>query len=397
MTGQKPTPKSPPSYYPPCILRRSEERRLHQRLRRVWDRTSETWDHESRSAWFHLIEKATLAPSTIVKVTSHVIAKLVTADPENITWAHFVILKAIFKTDLFASKKIVSILRNKFPSANYNSNNFSESFRQPRPESVLKREPTPSTALMDLGRSASKESHAEAARVSEKNMESAESHQPDASTVPAVTTPRRPLPASRPKIKAEPAEETQKSAPAPTKKRKRTTKAEDAVPLKAPELEPADSDPLGDQELPAVAQDSHESPNVPAVAKDCRPDGNKPTPVKIEQPDVTVGEGQLAATLQKCATRAPKPRLTAKAQNTDLRETVAAKFAEIDATTSRLEQKLAKQAGEIKRLKDESRSMRSAQRRVRHWVTIAQRDGVPVPPRVWSDLKKKYKASKASK
>lgn len=383
----------PPAHYPSCLHELPKEKQLYRRLQKIYNQYSDTWDDESRSAWFSLIEKATLARTTTTKVSSHGIAKQVGARPESVTWAHFVILKAIFKQRLFKSKKTLKIIQAKYPSANYSSNAFSESFRQPLPGSELKRKTKPSPAPASMGRSPSKEPAVEATKAIEENMKAVEPPQPSASIVPAASAPRRPLPVSRPRIKTEPSDKAPKPAAAPARKRKRAPKPDGATVLKAPKLEPADSQRAPEQAPPAVAQDSRESPAVPAVADDC-PADSKPALVKAEEPAGTVGQ-QPPARGQKGTTRGRQPGPAAKTQVEDLLQAVADKFEAMEGNMRRQEQKLAAQADQVRKLGRETRRMNAALLRLRRWVTVAQSQGVPVPPRVWDGLRRSYEAHRA--
>lgn len=110
-----------------------------------------TWDDEACEAWPHLVEHASLAPSTIGKITNHWITRNMTST--QVTWAHYVALRIIYKGLLFKSKKIMRLIRSKYPRANFSSYAYSDDYIRPfkveegkiRPENIP-REKNPSTA-----------------------------------------------------------------------------------------------------------------------------------------------------------------------------------------------------------------------------------------------------------
>ncbi|KAL7961074.1 hypothetical protein V8C34DRAFT_320328 [Trichoderma compactum] len=139
--------------YPPCMFTSSEEKTLYKRLREAYMANYKTWDDEACEAWPHLVEHASLAPSTIGKITNHWITRNMTSN--EVTWAHYVALRIIYKGLLFKSKKITRLIRSKYPRANFSSYAYSEDYTRPfkaeeakiRPE-VTSREKNPSTATV---------------------------------------------------------------------------------------------------------------------------------------------------------------------------------------------------------------------------------------------------------
>lgn len=133
----------PPRYYPPCPHARPEERRLYQRLKRIFEKDGHTFDEESKSAWFVIIRKATMAPSTIDKITNHKISRMLDSAP--VTWAHVVVLRVMFDDGIFRSKKIWNMMSNKYPGANFRKNVFHEDYRKPGQSEILSHEVQGST------------------------------------------------------------------------------------------------------------------------------------------------------------------------------------------------------------------------------------------------------------
>ncbi|KAL7929443.1 hypothetical protein V8C35DRAFT_331673 [Trichoderma chlorosporum] len=115
--------------YPPCLFASAEEKRLYQRLKDAYLANYSTWDTEARQTWPYIIEHASLAPSTINKITNHAITRHMTNT--RVTWGHVVALRVIYKARLFKSKKLMRLIRGKYPRANFNSYAYSEEYTRP--------------------------------------------------------------------------------------------------------------------------------------------------------------------------------------------------------------------------------------------------------------------------
>ncbi|KAK4064671.1 hypothetical protein Trihar35433_8188 [Trichoderma harzianum] len=137
--------------YPPCMFTSSEEKTLYKRMKDAYMANYQSWDDESCEIWPHLVEHASLAPSTIGKITNHWITRNMTST--KVTWAHYVALRIIYKGLLFKSKKIMRLIRFKYPRANFSSYAYSEDYNRPyeaegeqtRPQKT-EQETNPSTA-----------------------------------------------------------------------------------------------------------------------------------------------------------------------------------------------------------------------------------------------------------
>ncbi|TWU76370.1 hypothetical protein ED733_006410 [Metarhizium rileyi] len=127
--------------YPPYHGHRQDEIELYKRLRTIYEKHSNTWDEESQTSWFQLIPQISITRTNRCNITSHKIARLL--EVGEITWAHFVILHAIYKDRLFSSKKIIRILLNKYPSANLDSYAFQKSYQNAPGETDANRQNTP--------------------------------------------------------------------------------------------------------------------------------------------------------------------------------------------------------------------------------------------------------------
>ncbi|PNP55328.1 hypothetical protein THARTR1_04470 [Trichoderma harzianum] len=137
--------------YPPCMFTSPEEKTLYKRLKEAYMANCKTWDDEACEAWPHLVEHASLAPSTIGKITNHWITRNMTSN--KVTWAHYVALRIIYKGLLFKSKKMMRLIRSKYPRANFSSYAYNEDYarlfkaeeEKIRPENTSQEE-NPSTA-----------------------------------------------------------------------------------------------------------------------------------------------------------------------------------------------------------------------------------------------------------
>lgn len=125
----RPVSSLPFAQYPPFVHKLPEERKLYDTLHKIYMKYSPTWDEKSRQAWPLMVERASLAPTTIEKVTNHVITRHMTEC--NITWAHVVALRVIFGERLLKSKKTILAISSKFPSATFKTFAFSEDYLRP--------------------------------------------------------------------------------------------------------------------------------------------------------------------------------------------------------------------------------------------------------------------------
>ncbi|KAK1254530.1 hypothetical protein MKX08_008525 [Trichoderma sp. CBMAI-0020] len=112
--------------YPPCIFNTQAEKNLYKRLRDVYEEHCHTWDAEARDAWPVVVEHASLAPSTIGKITNHYI----TRHMQNcgVTWAHVVALRIMYEKQLYKSRKLMGLIRGKYPNASFETFAYSEDF-----------------------------------------------------------------------------------------------------------------------------------------------------------------------------------------------------------------------------------------------------------------------------
>ncbi|KAK5992593.1 hypothetical protein PT974_06007 [Cladobotryum mycophilum] len=272
------TPKSNPKKrstslpgppYPPCIFTTLPERQLYLRLKTVYEKHFQTWDKESRDAWPGLVERASLRPTTSKKVTSHKIVKSLTE--RNVTWAHVVLLRVIFKENLFTSHKVIKIIRHKYPSANFNTFAYNEIYKTnrtaeiPEPMGEKNKMPKSDDRVTDEDRDGSPSrspegDKQEAARMKKEKETSAvikQEAEEDSPAIKLLDTPQHPsekpkAPAKRkrtindadgdakPAAKPAPGKKTAPSSKAPRKSNaaKRVKKEEDMA-LKTEEPSPA--------------------------------------------------------------------------------------------------------------------------------------------------------------
>ncbi|KAL6877121.1 hypothetical protein J3F83DRAFT_442435 [Trichoderma novae-zelandiae] len=115
--------------YPPCLHHTADEKKLYKRLKDAYLENYASWDAESREAWRYIVEHASLPKSTVGKVTNHSIARNMMH--AKVTWAHVVALRVIYKGQLFKSKKLMKLIRDKYPRANLNTHVFQEGYKRP--------------------------------------------------------------------------------------------------------------------------------------------------------------------------------------------------------------------------------------------------------------------------
>ncbi|KAJ4862308.1 hypothetical protein T069G_03262 [Trichoderma breve] len=127
-TARQEAEEEEPSY-PPFMFTSSEEKTLYKRMKDAFMANYKTWDDEACEAWPHLVEHASLAPSTIGKITNHWITRNMTST--KVTWAHYVALRIIYKGLLFKSKKMMRLIRMKYPRANFSSYAYNEDYTMP--------------------------------------------------------------------------------------------------------------------------------------------------------------------------------------------------------------------------------------------------------------------------
>ncbi|KAK1245664.1 hypothetical protein MKX07_004733 [Trichoderma sp. CBMAI-0711] len=114
--------------YPPCIYHTLEEKKLYKKLKDVYLDNYTTWDAESREAWPYIVEHASLPKSTVGKITNHSIARNMMGT--KVTWAHVVALRVIYKAQIFKSKKLMKLIRDKYPRSNFNTYAFHDHYRK---------------------------------------------------------------------------------------------------------------------------------------------------------------------------------------------------------------------------------------------------------------------------
>ncbi|UKZ90215.1 uncharacterized protein TrAFT101_005243 [Trichoderma asperellum] len=112
--------------YPPCLFNTQAEQDLYKRLRDVYEEHCHTWDAEALDAWPVIVEHASLAPSTIGKITNHYITRHMVTN--GVTWAHVVALRIIYDKQLYKSKKITRLVRDRYPNASFESFGYSEDY-----------------------------------------------------------------------------------------------------------------------------------------------------------------------------------------------------------------------------------------------------------------------------
>ncbi|KAM0258451.1 hypothetical protein ACHAQJ_003790 [Trichoderma viride] len=115
--------------YPPYLFNTPEEKKLYNRLRDVYTKHYHTWDAEACDMWPVIVEHASLAPSTINKTTNHSITRHMII--HGVTWAHVTALRIIYKEKLYKSRKIMHLIRAKYPRANFNSFAYHEAYKLP--------------------------------------------------------------------------------------------------------------------------------------------------------------------------------------------------------------------------------------------------------------------------
>ncbi|KAL7892435.1 hypothetical protein HDV63DRAFT_242052 [Trichoderma sp. SZMC 28014] len=112
--------------YPPCIFNTQAEKDLYKRLRDVYEEHCDTWDAAARDAWPGIVEHASLAPSTIGKITNHYITRHM--QNTGVTWAHVVALRIMYEKQLYKSRKLMGLIRNKYPNASFETFTYSEDY-----------------------------------------------------------------------------------------------------------------------------------------------------------------------------------------------------------------------------------------------------------------------------
>ncbi|PON31083.1 hypothetical protein TGAM01_v200503 [Trichoderma gamsii] len=112
--------------YPPCIFNTQAEKNLYKRLRDVYEEHCDTWDAEAHDAWPVIVEHASLAPSTIGKITNHYITRHM--QNNGVTWAHVVALRIMYEKQLYKSRKLMGLIRGKYPNASFETFAYSEDY-----------------------------------------------------------------------------------------------------------------------------------------------------------------------------------------------------------------------------------------------------------------------------
>ncbi|PTB66033.1 hypothetical protein BBK36DRAFT_1088158, partial [Trichoderma citrinoviride] len=143
------------AHYPPCLYHTPEEKRLYKRLKDVYLEHYTSWDAESREVWPYIVEHASLPKSTVGKLTNHSIARNMMQT--NVTWAHVVALRIIYKTQLFKSRKLMKLIRDKYPRGNFNTYVFHEDYKRPvkideevKAEKTAKKSPVTASSAHEL-------------------------------------------------------------------------------------------------------------------------------------------------------------------------------------------------------------------------------------------------------
>ncbi|UKZ49455.1 hypothetical protein TrVGV298_003702 [Trichoderma virens] len=104
-------------------------KKLYKRLKDAYMASYNTWNDEALAAWPYIVEHASLAPSTIGKITNHSITRNMTNN--RVTWAHVVALRIIYKGFLFKSRKVMRLIRARYPRANFSTNAYNEEYTRP--------------------------------------------------------------------------------------------------------------------------------------------------------------------------------------------------------------------------------------------------------------------------
>lgn len=93
----------------------------------MYEEHCDTWDAEARDAWPVVVEHASLAPSTIGKITNHYITRHMVNN--GVTWAHVVALRIMYEKQLYKSRKMMRLIRDKYPNANFEAFSYSEDYK----------------------------------------------------------------------------------------------------------------------------------------------------------------------------------------------------------------------------------------------------------------------------
>ncbi|UKZ75984.1 hypothetical protein TrVFT333_003680 [Trichoderma virens FT-333] len=117
----------------------SRRKKLYKKLKDAYMASYNTWNDEALAAWPYIVEHASLAPSTIGKITNHSITRNMTNN--RVTWAHVVALRIIYKGFLFKSRKVMRLIRARYPRANFSTNAYNEEYT--RPHKIEEEESTP--------------------------------------------------------------------------------------------------------------------------------------------------------------------------------------------------------------------------------------------------------------
>jgi hypothetical protein len=136
--------------YPPCIFNTQAEKDLYERLRDIYEEHGDTWDAEARDAWPVIVEHASLAPSTIGKITNHYITRHMANN--GVTWAHVVALRVMYERQLYKSRKMMGLVRGKYPNANFETFAYSEDYKiyfKSESAKLVKKPATPGTPAVD--------------------------------------------------------------------------------------------------------------------------------------------------------------------------------------------------------------------------------------------------------
>ncbi|KYK57480.1 hypothetical protein DCS_04490 [Drechmeria coniospora] len=352
----------PPVHYPPCSFKGAGDKALFYKLRRIYEGHGDSWDDESRSAWFQIIPKAKSSQAKN-KVSSHSVARHLTV--ETVTWAHFCFLKAIFKEQIFGAHKTIKIIQARFPSANLGSYKFDESFRQPVPGARPASETSsggamasPTTAPPEGRRLSTSQSPADqAAPTLEVGQDdsaicgvgraSEQGDRQGAGSATLATT-------AASEVKTEPSGEGGEEAGSAT--------------LAATAGSEVKTEPKGSGgEVVSTAKSKRKRLPDSAIAH------------------VLVGRDGGG---KRAKLGGKESKAAADGDGDERHKQLSDRLAEVTATVGKLEARVARQRRTMAELKAHCKRLWENQQRIRKWVTAAQRDGVPLAADVWAAIRK---------
>ncbi|ODA79387.1 hypothetical protein RJ55_04980 [Drechmeria coniospora] len=335
---------------------------LLQAAKGIYEGHGDSWDDESRSAWFQIIPKAKSSQAKN-KVSSHSVARHLTV--ETVTWAHFCFLKAIFKEQIFGAHKTIKIIQARFPSANLGSYKFDESFRQPVPGARPASETSsggamasPTTAPPEGRRLSTSQSPADqAAPTLEVGQDDSAicgvgraSEQGDGQGAGSATL----ATTAASEVKTEPSGEGGEEAGSAT--------------LAATAGSEVKTEPKGSGgEVVSTAKSKRKRLPDSAIAH------------------VLVGRDGGG---KRAKLGGKESKAAADGDGDERHKQLSDRLAEVTATVGKLEARVARQRRTMAELKAHCKRLWENQQRIRKWVTAAQRDGVPLAADVWAAIRK---------